>query len=261
MRTLLVFTLLFGAAPLKEQRVLRVCADPNNMPYSNMALEGFENKLAGIIADELHAHVEYTWWAQRRGFLRNTLNAGVCDVVMGVPHDLAMLSTTEPYYRSSYVFVTRKDRGLDITSLDDPLLQHLKIGVQLIGDDMSNAPPAHALAQRGVVNNVVGFMVYGDYARPNPASPLIDAVLSGEIDVAIAWGPLAGWIAKQQKHGELVVTPLKPARARRSVSVRVRHLRRRTPRREQPQSRDRSRAVRATRRHRRAVEFIRRPFP
>jgi mxaJ protein len=91
-------------------------------------------------------------------------------------------------------------------------LQHVKIGVHLIGDDMSNAPPAHALAKRGVVNNVVGFTVYGDYTRPNPAATLIEAVLSGEIDVAIAWGPLAGWVAKQQKHKELVVTPVKPAR-------------------------------------------------
>ncbi|HZY22072.1 MAG TPA: quinoprotein dehydrogenase-associated putative ABC transporter substrate-binding protein, partial [Beijerinckiaceae bacterium] len=113
---------------------LRVCADLNNLPFSNERLEGFENKLVDIIAQELHATVTYTWWAQRRGFLRNTLNADQCDLVPGTPTKLGMLQTTTPYYRSSYVFVTPPGAP-EITSLDDPRLHSLRIGVHLIGDN------------------------------------------------------------------------------------------------------------------------------
>ena len=112
---------------------LRVCSDPNNLPFSNARGEGFENRIAELLARDLGTHVAYTWWAQRRGFLRNTLNAGACDVVIGYPADAEMAQTTAPYYRSSYMFVTR--RGLRIDSLDDPRLQTLRVGVQLIGDD------------------------------------------------------------------------------------------------------------------------------
>src|SRR5690349_16835567 len=115
--------------------VLRVCADPNNLPLSNQRGEGFENKLAELLAQDLGERVEYTWWAQRRGFFRNTLKAGMCDLVIGVPAGFEMASTTRPYYRSTYVFVSRKDRHLNIASLDDPALRKLKIGVQMIGDD------------------------------------------------------------------------------------------------------------------------------
>jgi len=117
--------------------VLRVCADPNNLPFSNQRLEGFENKLAEMIAKENGEKLEYTWWAQRRGFFRNTLKANACDVVMGVPAGFEMALTTSPYYRSSYVFITRKDKNLDIKSFDDPVLRKLKIGVQMVGDDLA----------------------------------------------------------------------------------------------------------------------------
>ena len=90
---------------------LRVCADPNNLPYSNDRLEGFENRLAALVAADLRTTVQYTWWAQRRGFLRNTLNAGICDVVIGWPARMELVRTTRPYYRSTYVFVTRRGRG------------------------------------------------------------------------------------------------------------------------------------------------------
>jgi mxaJ protein len=179
-------------------RELRVCADPNNLPFSNERLEGFENKLVGIIADELQAHVSYTWWAQRRGFIRNTLKAGLCDLVPGMPAKIEMLRTTTPYYRSTYVFVTRVD-GPSVVSLDDPILHKIRVGVQLIGDDGYNTPPAHALAHRGVVEHVRGFPVYGDYRQPNPPARIIEAVADGTIDVAAVWGPLAGYFAHRQK--------------------------------------------------------------
>jgi mxaJ protein len=184
---------LSGAAP-----PLRVCADPNNLPFTNQRGEGFENRIAELLARDLHTHVEYTWWAERRGFLRNTLNAGRCDVVMGLPSGIGAVLATRPYYRSTYVFVTRRARHLDIRSFDDPRLKTLRIGVPMVGDDGANAPPAHALARRGIVANVVGYSVYGDYQQESPPSRLIAAVARGDVDVAAAWGPLAGFFAGRQ---------------------------------------------------------------
>jgi mxaJ protein len=188
---------------------LRVCADPNNLPFSNEAGAGFENRIARLVGAELQRPVEYLWWAQRRGFVRNTLNAGSCDLVLGTAAGMEMLATTRPYYKSTYVFVTRRDRHLDIRSFDDSLLRRLRIGVQLIGDDHSNTPPVHALANRGIVKNVVGFTVYGDYAQQNPPARIIDAVANGNVDVAIAWGPLAGYFA-QRAAVPLSIVPVSP---------------------------------------------------
>jgi len=178
--------------------VLRVCADPNNLPFSNNRGEGFENIIAEMVASDLGWRLEYTWWAQRRGFFRNTLKAGNCDVVMGVPSGFEMALTTIPYYRSSYVFLYRQGQ-LRIDSLDDPQLRALKLGVQMIGDDFSNTPPAHALSRRNIIQNVKGYTVYGDYAEQNPPARIVDAVARKEIDVAIVWGPLAGYFARQQR--------------------------------------------------------------
>ena len=189
--------------------VLRVCADPNNLPFSNDRGEGFENKIAEMFAHDLGERIEYTWWAQRRGFFRNTLRAGACDVVIGVPAGFEMALTTRPYYRSTYVFLTRKDRHLKLGSFDDPTLKKLKIGVQIIGDDFSNAPPAHALSRRNIITNVKGYTVYGDYNQPNPPARIVDAVTNGDVDVAIVWGPLAGYFAKQS-HVPLEVVAVSP---------------------------------------------------
>lgn len=189
--------------------VLRVCADPNNLPFSNDRQQGFENKIADLLARDLGERLEYTWWAQRRGFFRNTLKAGACDVVMGLPAGFEMALTTSPYYRSTYVFVSRKDRALKIDSLDDARLHDLKIGVQMVGDDFSNSPPAHALSSRGMVTNVKGFTLYGDYAQPNPPARIIEAVERGDVDVAVVWGPLAGYFAKLSR-APLAITPVTP---------------------------------------------------
>ncbi|MBZ9765408.1 substrate-binding domain-containing protein [Mesorhizobium sp. CA6] len=189
-------------------RELRVCADPNNLPFSNAAGQGFENRIAEIIAADLGAKLTYTWWAQRRGFVRNTLKAGLCDLVPGTPANLEMLRTTTPYYRSSYVFVTRQD-GPDVASFNDPRLRYMRIGVQLIGDDGANSPPVQALGRRGIVGHLVGYPVYGDYSAPNPPARIVEAVASGEIDLAVVWGPLAGYFAQKQKV-PLRITPVAP---------------------------------------------------
>ena len=178
---------------------LRVCADPNNLPFSNKSEEGFENKIADLIAGELKVPVEYTWWAQRRGFFRSTLRSGLCDVVIGVPASFELAATTRPYYRSTYVFVSRRDRGLDIGSFDDPALRELKIGVQLVGDDGANTPPVHALNNRGIVANLKGYTLYGNYVEPNPPARIVDAVARGDVDIGVAWGPLAGYFADKER--------------------------------------------------------------
>ena len=197
------------AADARGADKLRICADPNNLPYSNEKQEGFENKLAQIIAHDLGRDVDYTWWAMRRGFFRHTLSAQQCDVVMGVPVSTERALTTDPYYRSTYVFVTRKDRNLNISSIDDPRLKKLKVGVQIIGDDYNNSPPAESLAKRGAIKNVVGYTVYGNYLTPNPTARIVEAVAKGDVDVAIVWGPQAGYFAAQQSV-PLTITPVRP---------------------------------------------------
>jgi mxaJ protein len=197
-----------GHKPLPA-RALRVCADPNNLPFTNRAGEGFENKLAELVAGEMGATIQYTWWAQRRGFIRNTLKAETCDVVMGVPTSFELAATTRPYYRSTYVFVTRQDAPFRVASFDDPILRTLRIGVQIIGDDYANAPPAHALTNRGIVGNVRGYTVYGDYSQPNPPARIVDAVAKGDIDVAVVWGPLGGYFAKHEPV-PLRIVPVSP---------------------------------------------------
>src|SRR4051794_12192091 len=153
LRLAAIFTVTALAAPspapggddtrAPSRRVLRVTADPNNLPFTNERREGFENKIAEVIARDLNADLKYTWRAQRRGFFRETLKADECDLVLGVPAGFERAMTTVPYYRSAYVFVSRKDRGLDVRSFDDPKLKALKVAVQLIGDDGVNTPPAH----------------------------------------------------------------------------------------------------------------------
>jgi mxaJ protein len=184
-------------APASQARDLRVCADPNNLPFSNERGEGFENKIAELIAKRLDARLSYVWWAQHRGFIRKTLNDGLCDLVTGTTNGIDMLRTTRPYYRSGFAFVTRPD-GPVIASLDDPQLHRLRIGIQLVGLDGSNPPPSEALAKRGIVDNVRGYMVYGDYRDDNPAAGIMKAVANGDIDVAIVWGPTAGYFAARQ---------------------------------------------------------------
>ena len=198
------------AAQKEGRKKFRVCADPENLPFSNQKLEGFENKIAELFAKEFGAELTYVWWGQRRGFIRNTMNATLeaerCDVVIGVPAGYDLVQTTKPYYRSTYVFVYPKGKGLEIKSLDDPILKRLKIGVHLIGDDYTNPPPVHELAKRGIVENVVGFDTF--YSAENPPGRIIDAVAAGRVGVAIVWGPAAGYfVSRQTVPLEVVVLP------------------------------------------------------
>jgi mxaJ protein len=182
-------------APEPTTRVLTVCADPNNLPFSNKAKAGFENKIASLIAGDMGAKLTYVWWAQRRGYARNTLNEAKCDLWPGVAKGVEGMATSRPYYHSTYVFVTRENAPLQGLTLDDERLRSLTIGVQMIGNDAMNTPPAHSLSRRGIVDNVRGYMLYGNYETPNPPAAIIDAVAKGDVDVALVWGPLAGYFA------------------------------------------------------------------
>ena len=183
---------------------LRVCSDPNNLPFSNRASQGFENRLAELIAGDLGASLHYTWWQERRNFIRNTLNAGRCDVVLGIPTASEGVLTTRPYYRSTYVLVYPK--GLNIRSLDDPALAKLRIGIHVVDDNY--APPAYVLARRGIVRNIVGYSLYGARGESDPPAKIFDALERREIDVAIVWGPLGGYFGTRSKP-PLEVVPIR----------------------------------------------------
>lgn len=188
--------LAITAAALPGREPLRVCADPNNLPFSDARRAGFENRIVELIARDLDRPVSYTWWPQRRGFIRHTLNAGACDLVAGIPTAFELARPTDAYYRSTYVFATRRDDTLQVRSLDDPALRHARIGVHLIGDDYANSPAAQSLSRRGLGARIVGFSIYGDYSRPTPTADLMRALADHRVDVAIVWGPIAGWFAR-----------------------------------------------------------------
>lgn len=189
---------------------LRICANPNNLPFSNQQQQGFDNEISRLVARDLGKTATYVW-AREQGetFVRKTLLAKRCDVLMGIPSAYREATPTIPYYRSTYVFVSRRDRNLRIQSLNDPALARLRIGVHVISDDSSNLPPAQALANRGLFRSMETFSLYGDLYQPNPPAALINAVSKGEVDVAIAWGPLAGYFAKASA-ARLEIVPVSP---------------------------------------------------
>ena len=197
---------------VEKPGIIRVCADPDNMPLSNQKGEGFEQKIAELIAKEWNAKVEYAWWPVRRGFFARALNGRYCDLAVEAPPALDIASVTRPYFRSGYVFVTRKDSGLDIKSLADPRLKKLRIGVNLLNSDAENTPPAMALSKYGVVGNLKGYSTfYTDTERPED---IVNDVAKKNIDVAIVWGPLAGYFAKRSA----VPLSLQPLAERDSLS-------------------------------------------
>ena len=196
--SLLVGAVFFGrgtSAEVEQRPPLRVCADPDNLPFSNDKGKGIENKIASLVAEELGRTVSYFWWPHRRGFIRNTIKANECDVVMGVPEGMDMFLTTRPYYRSAFQFVSRADRNLKIMSFDDPRLRQLKVGIATIGYDYTNSPAAIALGARGITG-LVGFSTF--YNEQNRPADIVDAVVKGTVDVSIVWGPVAGYYAKQE---------------------------------------------------------------
>ena len=199
-----VLVAALGFAAATGARELRVCADPDNLPFSSEDGSGFENRIASLLAAHLHADLRYFWLPDRRGFLRKTLNAHACDLVMGLPAESERALTTPAYYRGTYVFVYRGERTGSLQSLDDPRLRTLRIGVALVGNDLAATPPALALAQRGIVANVTGFPMF---AAQSIGQRMTDAVREGAIDVAVLWGPQAGYYARRGAP-ELTVTPI-----------------------------------------------------
>jgi len=207
--------LLAAAGPLQAQRPsplepgrIRVCADPDNMPSSNQKEEGYENKIATLIAGELKSRLEYVWYPTRRGYFR-IINGMYCDLAMEAPAGMDMTGVTKPYFRSGYVFVARQGSGLDdVKSLADPRLKKLKIGVNIYTSDAENSPPAMALSHYGVVGNLTGYSTFFD--DQNRPDDIVKAVANKDVDIALAWGPLAGYYAKKSPV-PLVLTPL-PAR-------------------------------------------------
>jgi len=185
---------LAGAASGGQGEPIRVCADPNNLPYSNHDLQGFENKIAEVIGQELGASLSYFWWPAQMGLIRHTLQVDQCDVLISIPKGYDPVLWTKPYYRSAYVLASRIDRKLGLRSLDDPALKGLRIGVHV------NTPPYDALANRGLAENMVSYRLFFDPQDPDPSrrpDKVLHDVLSGAVDVAVAWGPLVGYFAKQ----------------------------------------------------------------
>lgn len=189
-----------------EPGLLRVCADPDNMPLSNDKGEGFENKIAELVARTWDSKLQYVWWPVRRGYFGRGLNGKYCDIAIEAPGALDMTAVTKPYYRSGYYFLSRKDHGLgDLTSLSDPRLKKLTIGFQTLNSDGEDAPPIMALSRYGVVGNTRGYnSFYSDLSRPGD---LVNGVAKKEVDVAIVWGPQAGYFVKRSPV-PLVMVPL-----------------------------------------------------
>ena len=176
---------------LVDRNMLRVCADPHNLPFSNEAGEGFENKIAQLLAGDLGLEIAYTWYPQSIGFVRNTLGAHACDVVMGTVSTGELMQSTNPYYRSSYALVQRADAKTKAHALTDPQLADLRIGA------VARTPPVDILAKQGLLKNVTPYALVVDTRYDSPGRDMIEDVAAGKIDVGVLWGPIAGYWAKQ----------------------------------------------------------------
>ncbi len=175
-----------------DRSALRVCADPANLPFSNQAGEGFENKIAELVAEELSVPVAYTWFPQSTGFVRNTLKARRCDVVIGISLGFELLQNTNPYYRSAYVILYRAEGSPDVASLADPALKSARIGL------VAGTPPATMVALNGLMSQVRPYHLQADTRFDHPGRKLVEDLAKGDIDVGLLWGPIAGYYAKQQ---------------------------------------------------------------
>jgi mxaJ protein len=201
-RVAAVLAMLFvGHADARE---LRICADPDNLPYSNRAQDGFENRIASLVAQDLGADVSYYWLPQWRGYARKTLEQHRCDLIPGIAQADASVLASDAYYRGAYALVYAPARFPGLASLDDPRLRAVRIGLQVIGIDATPSPAARALARRGIVQNVFGYPVMGD--TPS-AQRIVDAIAAGELDVGIVWSPQPGYFIAQ-RHLSLAVVPI-----------------------------------------------------
>ena len=192
-----------GSIELVDPHVLRVCADPRNLPFSNETGDGFENKIAELLSQKLGESLAYTYYPDATGFIRNTLNANRCDVVMGIALGDDIVQPTNPYYRSAYAIVFRKGSQFEgIESLEDPRLKSAKIGI------VAGTPPATYLAIDGLLPRIKSYPLTVDTRFDSSSQAMIDDLQKGEIDVALLWGPIAGYYATRAKDASLTVAPL-----------------------------------------------------
>src|SRR5262245_56526891 len=200
---------------LVDRTALRVCADPANMPFSNDKGEGFENKIAEIVAGELKVPVEYVWFPQATGFIRQTLFAKRCDVVMGYAQGDELVLNTNHYYRSTYALVYRAGTGLDgVVGLTDPRLKEKRIGV------IAGTPPSSIMAQLGLIQRAKPYPLMVDRRYDSPGERMIGDIRSGDIDAGVLWGPIAGYFA--DKGGDkLPVVPLLQERGVLRMAYRI----------------------------------------
>ena len=182
---------------------LRVCADPDNMPFSNQQGEGFENKLAELIAHKLGAKLDYTWFPEATGYVPNTMGRDACDLVMGYAQGTGLIDDTNPYYHTSYVLLYRADdaslRGVD--RLSDSRLKGKTIGF------LARTPPTSILAMHGLIGTAKPFEVRGDENASKIAETMIGEIASGKLDAAVLWGPIGGYFA-ERADAPLKVVPL-----------------------------------------------------
>ncbi len=183
-----------------DHTALRVCADANNLPFSNEKGEGFENKIAQLLAGDLGVPVHYTWFPDTVGFIRNTLGARKCDLIIGTAAGNELVQNSNPYYRSIYALVYRPD-ARPVTSIDDPALQSASIGI------VAGTPPVTLLMQKGLLGHLRSYQLLVDTRFNSPGRDLVHDVATRAIDVGILWGPIAGYYAKLETP-PLVVTPL-----------------------------------------------------
>jgi mxaJ protein len=184
---------------IPSDKEFRVCADPESLPYSNQKGEGFENKIAEVLAKDLGKELTYEFWLDRQGYLRNTINAQRCDVIIGMGSDVDTLRTSKPYYRSGYVFVYRKSSNYNIKDWDAEDLKKGIIGI------VGESPPTIPLRDHDLMANARPYRLQRDL-NLSPGH-MIDDLVAGKIDVAIIWGPIGGYYAKQSKE-PLVVVPI-----------------------------------------------------
>jgi quinoprotein dehydrogenase-associated probable ABC transporter substrate-binding protein len=187
---------------LVDPKTLRVCADPHNMPFSTDKGEGFENKLAELFAAQLGKDLSYTWYPQAPGFVRNTLRAYKCDVLMGIPQGDDVVQVTNPYYRTAYALVVKEGSGLDgIDTLRDARLKGKRLGI------VAGTPPADYMAVNGLMSNAKPYPLVIDTRVDSSAAAMMRDLSTGEIDAGIIWGPMAGYYARQGP-AAMIVVPL-----------------------------------------------------
>jgi quinoprotein dehydrogenase-associated probable ABC transporter substrate-binding protein len=200
---------------LVDRTALRVCSDPANLPFSNDKGEGFENRIAEMVAADLKLPVEYTWFPQAIGFIRQTLFAKRCDVVMGYAQGDDLVLNTNHYYRSTYALVLRKGTGLDgVDSLEDPRLRGKRIGV------IAGTPPTTAMALLGLIEHAKPYPLMVDRRYESPAERMIEDIQSSDIDAGVLWGPIAGYFAPKA-NGDLKVVPLLKDAAGQRMAYRI----------------------------------------